>query len=671
MDAAPLHALLLRQLKRAAIDPAACGPQWRTLLGRVSNAYRDTEQERYLLTRSQELASAEMTALYDALQHERDVLESRVLERTAALQASQGRLASLLSLSADWVWEQDAALKFSFVSDGLRSATGLEPAMLLGTQGLSALGNRADNGLAFERYAASVETHTPFRDLMLKVQRDDGNVCHLRLTGEPVFGDGGIFLGYRGVGTDVTQTTQAEERVRQLASFDSLTGLPNRKMFFDETAAALERAQRQNSQMALLFIDLDRFKNVNDSLGHLAGDKLLQVVAKRLGTVLRDDDLVARLGGDEFVAVIDGPLTPDTLKQLVQRVLKVISEPLYLNDRHFQVTASIGVSLFPDHGSDVTSLLQNADFAMYAAKAQGKDKGCLYTADLAMETPQQFSMEADLRQGIERDELVLHYQPKITLHDGKMNSVEALVRWQHPRQGLLYPAKFIDIAETTGLIVPIGRWVLKHVCAQLRTWCDAGLEVPRVAINLAAQQFGDDSLPDEVEQALQETQLPGTLLEVEITESALMANPERGCAILRRLRSLGVHVAIDDFGTGYSSLAYLKRFPAHTVKIDRSFIAGLPGDRDDLAITQAVIAMSHSLGLEVVAEGVETAEQLDVLRRLNCDHVQGYFFGKPVPPHLLTLQELPSPSRPSRAHAGDALTAQIAQLKASTTSAGA
>ncbi len=629
----PIHPLLLRQLRRLALDAAVPPPDaatWARLLERIGRAYTEAEQDRYLLERSQEIASAEMAELYAALQAERDRLESRVRERTDALRLSQGRLSSLVSLSSDWIWEQDEDLRFTYFSDGLQQATGVDPASLLGKQRLldGVAGVPPDVAADYERRLVA---RLPFRDLVYCLGAPGSRGVYISVSGEPIFDATGAFKGYRGVGRDVTHQRLAEQQVLKLARYDGLTGLPNRNMFIDELERALAHARRHGERLALFFIDLDRFKNINDSLGHGAGDQLLKVMASRLRSLLRESDLVARLGGDEFVVLLDGTVEAAGLAQVARKALAAIGEPVAIESRHYQVTGSIGISRYPDDGSDAATLLKNADAAMYLAKDRGKDNDQFYTAQLAAQSAQQFALETDLRAAVQRDELQLHYQPKVRMGDGALVGMEALLRWLHPQRGLLAPGAFITLAEDSGLIVPIGQWVLRAACRQVRAWRDAGLQVPRCAINLSARQFVNDTLVDEVGDALAEQGLEPAALEVEITESVLMSDPQRANRTLQGLHALGVHIAIDDFGTGYSSLAYLKRFPAQTVKIDRSFVKGLPQDRDDAAITQAVIAMAHSLGLDVVAEGVETQAQLDFLRQLGCDEAQGYFIGRPMP----------------------------------------
>ncbi len=629
MAADAWHPMLQRQLRRADLTPealAAAHPQLPGLMDRISRAYADAEQDRYLMERSQEVASREMGELYNELR------------------ASQARLASLVSLSSDWIWEQDATLRFSYVSSHDLGCLGDLAGLLQGAEIGEHISPIDDDDARTHRQLT--EDRKPFRNLRFRAQRLGSTPVYIRISGEPVF-EGERFKGYRGVGSDVTSSTVAEQQVMQLARYDSLTGLPNRSMLIEQLESGLRQARNSRLGLAVLFIDLDRFKYVNDTLGHDAGDELLKVMAKRLSGLLRNVDTVARLGGDEFVILIHNTIDPSTLSKVAARVLNALCEPLRLAERPVQVSASVGIALFPSDGEDTTTLLKNADAAMYLAKARGKNNFQFFTSELAERAARHFALEGDLRQAVLRSELVLHYQPRFRLSDGAMCGMEALLRWQHPTRGLIPPGEFIDLAEESGLIVQIGHWVMGEACRQIRQWREEGMEPPCCAINLSARQFGNERLLEEVQAALSEAVLEAQALEVEITESLLMSDPERAQQVLLRLHTLGVGIAIDDFGTGYSSLSYLKRFPAQTLKIDRSFIQGLPDDRDDAAITQAVIAMAHSLAMRVVAEGVETPEQLAFLKGHGWDEVQGYLLGRPM-----TAKQL-APLLPCEAHALD------------------
>ncbi len=445
----------------------------------------------------------------------------------------------------------------------------------------------------------------------------------------------------RSIGNQIGQLIarkQAEERVRHLAHYDELTGLPNRTMFNLQLTRSLAQARRRDKPLAVLFIDLDRFKNINDTLGHEAGDRVLREIAERLRGCLRDSDIVGRLGGDEFVVLVEELPEPVHVTAVAQKILAAVAKPFVLDAQEYYLTASIGISTYPADSDDVQSLLKNADIAMYRAKEQGKNNYQFYSAQMNVHILKRVALESSLRHALEHNEFLLHYQPKVDIVSGRIIGMEALVRWQQPEQGLLIPpAQFIPLAEETGLIVPIGAWVLKTACARNKSWQQQGLPPLRIAVNLSARQFAHENLLQDVTNVLHETGMDPAALELEITESMVMHDPEHAVKLLTKLKAMGIHLAIDDFGTGYSSLGYLKRFPIDSVKIDLSFIRDLPVDSDDAAITRAIIAMAHGLKLRVVAEGVETGEQLSFLRAHGCDEMQGHYFSKPLPEHEFFL----------------------------------
>lgn len=436
----------------------------------------------------------------------------------------------------------------------------------------------------------------------------------------------------RGVGTtqDITERKLAEARINHLAFYDALTGLPNRALCQDRLQQAISAAARHGGELAAIFIDLDMFKQINDSLGHAAGDRLLQETARRLQACMRGSDTVARLGSDEFVVIMDGAMEGG-INMLAQRLLGALREPFTIDGRVLHITGSLGMALYPRDGGNAHALLCNADVAMSRAKEQGRDNARFYTEEMNRKAQERFALEEDLRRALAQDEFVLHYQPRVDLHSGEITGLEALARWQHPEKGLVAPDIFIPVAEETGLILPLGEWVLREACTQAKAWEKAMGKPVSVAVNLSARQFRQVNLIERVFAILNETGLSPACLELEITESMVMNQAEEVVATLTRLHGLGVRLAIDDFGTGYSSLNYLKRFPVHVLKIDKSFVDGVPSDPGDTTIVTTIISMAHDMKLKVVAEGVESEAQLAFLRARGCDEMQGYFFSRPLP----------------------------------------
>jgi diguanylate cyclase (GGDEF)-like protein len=431
------------------------------------------------------------------------------------------------------------------------------------------------------------------------------------------------------------EKTKADERIEYLASHDSLTNLPNRETFNELLHYAIEAARRHQRQFAVLFIDLDRFKVINDSLGHDAGDTLLVEIASRLRGALRSSDVVARLGGDEFVVILEETGERDEVEQIAHTLLSVLSQPFQLSGHECHTTASIGIAMYPSDGDDAQTLTKNADMAMYLAKEDGKNGFRFFSKEIKTQSIERLTLETALRRALERDQFTLHYQPKVDMVTGQITGVEALLRWTHPDLGVLPPMQFIPLAEETGLIVPIGRWVLKEACAQNMAWQVRGLRPVSMAVNLSPRQFADDQLLHDIDEALAASGMSPVLLQLEVTESMVMRNVSRAIKVLDAIQSRGIRLAIDDFGTGYSSMSLMKQFPIDTIKIDRSFVRDLPNDSEDQAIAQAIISMGKALRMTVVAEGVETAEQEAFLRDHACDEMQGYLFSRPVTPQQM------------------------------------
>ena len=437
---------------------------------------------------------------------------------------------------------------------------------------------------------------------------------------------------------DVSARREAEETIRRLASRDPLTGLPNRLLFDDRLAQTVERARRNPQEFAVMLLDLDRFKLVNESLGMAKGDQLLREVARRLVLVLRRADTVARLGGDEFLLLLPGCRGAENAAKVAQKILDVMRQPYAINGQELSATASIGIALFPHDGGDGETLVKNADTALYRTKEQGRNSYQFYTGDMNARAFERLVLETQLRRALERGELALHYQPFVSVATGEITGVEALVRWFHPELGRVPPGEFIPLAEETGLILPIGQWVLTEACRQAREWQRSGFEGLRLAVNLSGRQFKQRNLVDIIRRVLHATGMPASLLELELTESALMEDVGESVGRLQAIHDLGVQFAVDDFGTGYSSLAYLKRFPIRCLKIDRSFVKDVTTDPNDAAIAQAIVALAEMLKISIVAEGVETREQLAMMKRFRCDELQGFLFSGPLPPdELLAL----------------------------------
>lgn len=428
-----------------------------------------------------------------------------------------------------------------------------------------------------------------------------------------------------------TELVNALGTIQDMATHDSLTGLHNRASMTDALEHAVSKARRGGESLAIFFIDLDGFKSVNDTLGHATGDQLLREIAQRLRARVRQSDLVARLGGDEFVIMVETVSDRQGLQLLASKILAAAGEPMRLQGHEVAVTASIGIAVFPDDGSDVSTLLANADMAMYRAKALGRNRATEYSADLGESVVERFEIEKGLREGLRNNEFHLYYQPKIEFSSGKLLGVEALIRWHHPTLGVLGPDRFIHVAESSNFIISLGQWVIEQACRQASAWQRAGLPHFSIAVNLSTNQLTDPSLAEHVAGALRASGVDPSMLEFEITETAVMKNMVEATALLESLRALGVRLAIDDFGTGYSSLAYLKRFPIDELKIDRSFVRDIPDDPDDMQIASAIIGMARGLNLRVLAEGVETAAQRDFLLAQGCHAYQGFLCSRPVP----------------------------------------
>jgi len=558
----------------------------------------------------------------------RNITERKEAEH--ALRSSEARFRSLTELSADWYWEQDADLRFTYLSPGFAERSSRDLAALLGRRRWD-----FDNVLpvsgTWEDHRRVLEAHEPFRDFEQVAVGADGARVYIASSGQPVFDDDGSFKGYRGVGTNITVRKNAEEKLAQLAQYDAVTGLANRNLLQERVEHAIAQARRRGRGAGVLFVDLDRFKLVNDTHGHQVGDQLLAQVGRSLKKCVRQDDTVARLGGDEFAVVIADLARPDDAAIVAQKILDSFAAPFELGGREAFITASIGVATFPTDGEGADTLLKCADVAMYRAKESSRNAFCFYTAEMNARAASKLQLNTDLRHALERREFRLHYQPKVNLATGEMIGMEALLRWQHAERGLVPPLEFVPALEDSGLIVAVGDWVVEEACRQLREWSRAGLALAPVAVNLSARQFRRRDLDQVIRRLLAEHGLSAALLELEITESSLMEDPKDAIRQLQVLREAGLRISVDDFGTGYSSLAYLTRLPLSTLKIDRTFVNAAITESNSAAIVKMVIDMAQRLSFDVVAEGIETKEHVAFLRQHGCDQGQGYHFGKPIP----------------------------------------
>jgi diguanylate cyclase (GGDEF)-like protein/PAS domain S-box-containing protein len=499
-------------------------------------------------------------------------------------------------------------------------------------------GSRDRNAL--KRIMAVVKLPGKTREMMAR--RKSGEVVAIDLSASEVLFNGTVM--YILTIRDITVRKHIEETIRNLAYHDPLTGLPNRLLFNDRLSQAIERARRHRQLLAVMILDLDRFKLINDSLGLASGDEALRAVGERLVATVRRSDTVARLGGDDFLLLLPGVDGAESSAKVAQKILDTFVPPLQLDDQELHLGATLGITLYPHDGDDAETLIRNADTALYRAKEHSRGSYQFYTTDMNATAFERLVLETQLRKALERGELVLHYQPQVRLDSGAVVAVEALVRWFHADLGLISPAEFIPLAEETGLILDLGRWVLSTACTQVRSWQEQGFADLRLAVNLSSRQFEQDDLVRSIAQVIEEATFDPGDLDLELTESSIMRSPEQAVAKLQALDRLGIRLSIDDFGTGYSSLGHLKRFPIRTLKIDQSFIQDITTDPNDAAIAQAIIALAESLQLKVIAEGVETRDQLDLLRRYHCDEMQGYLFARPLPPGEL-LKLLQSGSR--------------------------
>ncbi len=564
--------------------------------------------------------------------HETETRE-RLQKAEVSLRQSENRLSRAQSIARMGSWEWDFTTGEIYFSDELYRIFGIskEEHVQVQLKWIFNHVNSYDRSALRKAFFDSARNGRPFNISVRINSPADGEIVISSL-GEMQTGENGKIRLFSGTTLDITARIKAESEIQQLISYDRLTSLPNRNLLHDRLTLTMAQANRDHQMVGVLYLDLDRFKGVNETLGHRVGDVLLQKIASRLKACVQESDTLARLGGDEFVIILAGVTDVETISSTAKKILALVYEPFFIESHEIYTTASIGIAVYPMDGEDSHTLLKHSDLAMYQAKEFNRNNFQFFSDEMNTRVLHRMKLEITMRKALEREEFFLLYQPQVNDRTGTIVGVEALLRWNHPELGVIAPDKFIYLAEETGYIVPIGEWVIQTACRQNKNWQNKGLPPVRIAVNLSARQFAQSGLDETIATTLLETGLAPQWLELEITESTIMKNAETNISILNKLKGMGIDLAIDDFGTGYSSLSYLKHFPITRLKIDRSFVTDISTNPDDAAIAEIIITMAKTLKLSVIAEGVETQAQVDFLSFHDCDEMQGFFFSRPVAP---------------------------------------
>ena len=575
-------------------------------------------------------------------------LEKQNLRMLEQIRESERLHRYMVNTSPDIIYILDPDGCFTFVNDRIGSLLGYDASELIGRHYSILVHNEDSEQARFvfnerrvgDRASRNVELRLKCKDERA-TRYFENSTLPIELSSMGIYTSDensrkSTYLGTYGVARDITERKIAEETINFQAYHDLLTKLPNRALLRDRLSLAISHAKRNEEMLAVMFLDLDRFKNINDTLGHIVGDELLQQVSVRLKSCIREGDTLARFGGDEFTMLLPkiSKVNGD-ISRIAEKIINELKTPFHIDGNELYVSTSIGISIYPRDGTCMDSLIKHADIAMYHVKDQGKNGYQFYNNEMTTPHFQNLSMETGIRRALENDEFSLVYQPQINLKSGEITGIEALLRWNHPEHGMVPPSEFIPFAESSSLIIDVGKWVLRHACAELKRWREAGLPEIRMSINISARQLAENNIIDTITRTLKDYNLPGNTLELEITENEIMDDMDSVVQKLKQLSAIGIAIAIDDFGTGYSSLSYLHKLPIHTLKIDRAFIKEILMNNDRNSIINTIVAMAKGLNLNVIAEGVETQQQLDFLREIDCDAAQGFFFGKPLTPDVI------------------------------------